>query len=502
MILTPNQMAKAENYAVSKGTSLAMLMENSGYELSKAIKNYAYKYFKKKVLILCGNGNNGGDGFVCANHLSNFGLEVSVALICGLPKTELSINAFKGLTKDITITTSDFNSLIFDADIIADCVFGTGFHGDLSAETVEIFKMVSNSKAYKFACDIPSGINCLTGVVSKGTISCDKTITFHGLKLGAIFNNSKGFCGDISISDIGIPSQSQKYCDFNITHADESYPALVLPKRDIGGHKGTFGKLLAICGSNEYRGAGLLSISSAIRSGVGIVELFSPRDVINGMWANAPEAIYTETDDLTAHELTNLIIEKSKKATAILIGCGISCNSFTKELVKNLVIKSPVPIIIDADGINSIIENINVLMDTKAQVILTPHPAELSRLCGVSISESIENRLELAIQLSKKYGVTVIAKGAGTFISDSNGKDVFLTTYGNTSLSKGGSGDILSGIVSSLVAQGTTPKDACVCGSIILGKVAELLSETMSERGIVGTDIIKKLPYVFKNLNI
>ncbi|NLZ45258.1 MAG: NAD(P)H-hydrate epimerase, partial [Clostridiales bacterium] len=204
MILTPNQMAKAENYAVSKGTSLAMLMENSGYELSKAIKNYAYKYFKKKVLILCGNGNNGGDGFVCANHLSNFGLEVSVALICGLPKTELSINAFKGLTKDITITTSDFNSLIFDADIIADCVFGTGFHGDLSAETVEIFKMVSNSKAYKFACDIPSGINCLTGVVSKGTISCDKTITFHGLKLGAIFNNSKGFCGDISISDIGI----------------------------------------------------------------------------------------------------------------------------------------------------------------------------------------------------------------------------------------------------------------------------------------------------------
>lgn len=500
MILTPKQMIKAEHHAVECGTSLAVLMKNAGYELSKTVKKHAYNNYKKSVLILCGTGNNGGDGLVCANHLKDCGLKVTIAFICGSPKTQLSIDAFSSLNKDIAIVKSNFEKVISDADIIIDCVFGTGFHGDLPNDVKYIFDKVNSSKAYKIACDIPSGINCLTGYVSRKVIICDETITFHSLKLGAIFKTAQAFCGKISICDIGIPYDVKKYCEFEIKQENEDYPSLVLPKRNIGGHKGTFGKLLAICGSGSYKGAALLSSAGAIRSGAGIVELFSSKEVINGMWAKFPEIIYTETDNLSPEQLTTLIINKAEKASAILIGCGITKNSFTINLVKNLVENSPVPIIIDADGINSIIENINVLMNTKAEVILTPHPAELARLCKVSVPDAIQNRLELAVDFAKKYNVTVMAKGAGTFTTD--GESVVVTTLGNTALSKGGSGDILAGITASFVAQGVPSMDACICASIILGKTSETLSETMSERGVLGSDILNYMPYVFKNLNI
>lgn len=500
MILTPEQMAAAERYAAERGTSLAKLMDNAGFELSREIRKIAFEKMKKSVLILCGRGNNGGDGFVCANRLLEDGLDVTVALVCGEPKAQLAKYAFSKLSPQIKVVCGNFTSEAEKADIIVDAVFGTGFRGELPESVSEVFRTADRTDSIKIACDIPSGVNCLTGEVSAGTMTFDKTVTFHAVKIGSVMKPAKAFCGEITVSKIGIPENVSEYCKYEIEAADLTFPEKVLPKRRADGHKGTFGKLLMVCGSKQYRGAAVLSASAAIRSGAGLVEVFSEKEVIDGMFGLVPEAVYTETELDRPEKAAEIILEKSKKASAILIGCGIGDTEENARLVERLAKEAEVPLIIDADGINSISRNIDVLSDAKAQIILTPHPAELSRICGVSVKEAVENRLGLAVDTALKYGAVVMAKGAGTFITD--GKKVIFADFGNTALSKGGSGDILAGITASFIAQGASPLNGGAAASAVLGATAEMLCETASERGIVGSDVISALPYAFKKLNI
>ncbi len=493
MILTPEAMRNAEKYAVDCGISLWELMCNAGYELSKIIRKKAFDNMVKNVVILCGKGNNGGDGYVCANHLVCDGMKVSVINVLGEPESELGIKAFSQLDKRVQVADE---SVICDADIIVDAVFGTGFKGDLPENVIEIFNLCENSNAYRIACDCPSGVDCLTGKVSKGAFHFDETVTFHCEKIGCLLKPSVEYCGEITVCDIGIPYDLEKYGDIEIIRLDDDFPAEIMPERACDGHKGTFGKANLICGSKEYRGAAMLSVTSALRSGVGLVELFSDKEICDVMFSQAPEAIYSEIskNDIDADLLKIL----SKKSTATLIGCGLgNCD---KRLVEEVILKSKSPVIVDADGINLICENINVVLNAKEKVILTPHPAELSRICRVSVEEILGNRLFYALKAANELKCIVVSKGADTYITD--GKTVYLNNTGNTALSKGGSGDILAGLICGIVAQGVNPLEACACGCYISGKTAEILSESYSERGIIGSDIISTFPYVFKILDI
>lgn len=286
----------------------------------------------------------------------------------------------------------------------------------------------------------------------------------------------------------------------NITKVDENFVKDAFPKRNPNGHKGTFGKALLVCGSDLYRGAGLLSTKSTLRSGVGLVELFSSKAVCDGCFTVCPEAIFSEIDHANPTKSGEIILEKSQNASSILVGCGLGNNENTKQLVEQIVNFSEIPVIIDADGINSICPNKNVLLNAKAKVILTPHPAELGRLCGVSAKEICENRLHFASKIANEYRCIVMAKGAGTYITD--GEIVFVSRTGNTALSKGGSGDILAGLVCGFVAQGLEPMKACSVASYILGYTAEYATKKASVRGILGSDLINCFPYVFKILDI
>lgn len=500
MILTPRQMAQAEKFSENNGVSLAQLMSNAGYALSREVKKAAYRLMKKNVLILCGKGNNGGDGFVCANHLLSDGLCVSVALVCSEPETDLAVNAFDALEKDVKIIKNDLDEAIGQADIIIDAVFGTGFRGELPEDIRGIFDLVNRSEALKIACDMPSGVNSLTGQTAFGTIRCDLTVTFHAIKIGCLSKPAVNFCGKISVCDIKISQEQENYCDYKIIEADEDHIKKALPKRDICGHKGSFGKLLAVCGSESYKGAAVLSVGSALRSGVGLVELFGVRSVCEAVLNSYPEAICTNTASEAPEAAAEAILEKSKKATAILIGCGISDSENSRILVEKIIENSEIPVIIDADGINSVSKNINVLSNAKAPIILTPHPAELARLCKAELPEVLSDRLGYAVNLAKRFNVTVMAKGAGTFITD--GKQVVFSNTGNTALSKGGSGDILAGMTASFIAQGADSVGAAAAASFLLGKTAEILAETVSERGIIGSDIISTLPYAFKKYGV
>lgn len=285
-----------------------------------------------------------------------------------------------------------------------------------------------------------------------------------------------------------------------IINVDTDFVKSVFPKRNPNGHKGTFGKALLVCGSDTYRGAGLLATKSALRSGVGLVELFSSKAVCDASFTVCPEGIFTEINHSDPIKSSEIILEKSKNANAILIGCGLGCNENTKVMVEQIVKFSEIPVIIDADGINSICTNKDVLLNAKAQVILTPHPAELGRFCQVSTDEICKNKLDYAIKTAEKYKCVVMAKGAGTYITD--GETTFYSKTGNTALSKGGSGDILAGLVGGFVAQGIAPISACAVASFILGYTAEYATKNASERGVLGSDIISQFPYVFKILDI
>ena len=503
-ILTPEQMGMAEQASVRLGVSLDELMDTAGQALGREVLSSAQEKMARNIVILIGSGNNGGDGSVCANFLSKSGVTPTVVLMCGKPKTELAINAFESMADDISVISCDdeqFADVVSRAEIIVDCVFGTGFHGEIRENMLSAFEIINKSSAYKIACDVPSGANSLNGYVSAGSVSCDKTVTFHRKKLGLCLSPAKEFCGELIVKDIGIPDGWEEDIGCSIEQPDENAIKTLLPERRRYSHKGTYGRLMLVCGCENYMGAAFISTKSALRSGVGIAQLCTPKSVAQAIVSAMPESVYTsltcdEYGYITEENIPKLI-ELSKSADAMVIGCGLGITDGTKKVVYELIKNVGCPIIVDADGINCLSEHIDVLKEKQSEVILTPHPAELSRLCRVGVADILSDRLGYALGLAEKYGVTVHAKGTQSMTVTADGR-CYTTDFGNTALAKGGSGDMLAGLIGSFTAQGVKPENACVLASCLMGKTAEHLALQASERGILASDIIAEFPNVIK----
>lgn len=499
IIVTPAQMKVLENASLSEGISLYMLMKNAGKSLADLVSSIAIKKEFNNVLIVCGKGNNGGDGLVCATHLAEKGFNVSVILCCGKPATDLSKQVFIEMSDKVTIVSQDLDKAILDAQIIVDCVFGTGFHGDISEGTLSnFFDTINLSTAIKIGCDIASGANALNGKASPHTIKCNYTATFGALKTGMLFSPCKEICGKITVCDICIADEAYTKISKPVKKLTLSYIKGLLPERKPDSNKGTFGKLVNVAGSKNYIGAAALSTLSALRSGVGICTLATTQNIINNISGRVLEATYLplcEDYDVNAR----LILSEPKK-TAILLGCGLGNTSNTKMLCENIILNSDCPVIIDADGINVLEGCIDILRKAKASIILTPHPGEFSKLTGKSISEITENKLQISREFSKLYGVTLVLKGAGTIISSPDG-NTFVSCTGNNGLSRGGSGDVLSGIIGSLVAQGINTTDACCAGVYIHGLCADKVASKLSMQGMLPSDLINELPLLFHDIN-
>ena len=470
-ILTVEQMTFCEHEAEKYGVSLAQLMDNAAAQLAEVIASNSSA--SSKIVLLIGKGNNGGDGLVAANLLAEQCLKPAVVLCCGEPDTDLSSAAYARLDKSVQVLTGE-NALsnIEGADVLVDCIFGTGFHGSLRENILPVFRACEKCEGMKIACDLPSGVNARNGQADKLSFKADVTVTFHRGKLGLYLQPAVDFCGEILVKDIGIDERCENTLYPVITPFDVVKARAALPFRPADGHKGTFGKVVSVAGSESYIGAAGLSAMAAMRTGVGLFELCTAKSVVNSLSAGMYECTYSAM--------------KTDKD-----GFMVAENAETK-LVAELIEKAEIPIVLDADGINSLCPNIDVLLKKKSTVILTPHPAELARLCGVTVGEVMSDRLGFAYRLSEKYGVTVLAKSADTFAVD--GGKVYLCTEGTTALAKGGSGDMLAGIVSSYVAQGCDALDAAALGSFTLGSTALLAGYKRSERGIIARDVIDALP--------
>ena len=519
-ILTVEQMKNCEKRSEELGVSAAALMAAAGERLAAHVMTEANSDGQPdtpEIVILAGKGNNGGDGMVAANHLFRSGISTKVVLCCGKPATELANNAYNKLNKEVEVifydgdTSHPWAKAISESTIVVDCIFGTGFSGEIERDLQPLFIHLNTYAKRVIACDIPSGVDARSGQAGVLAVTADITCTMHAKKLGMLLSPAKYFCGKVYVEDIGIPPAAtvgddimaneiySKACMLDNAHLGQKF----LTSRKPWAHKGTFGKLVCVCGSDRFVGAAGIAATAAMRMGAGLVEVCSTEKVVDALSANLYECIFSrmKSDDKGCISSDNAaeILERLTDAKALLLGCGLGHTPETEKLVAELVEKSPVPVIIDADGINSLVPNIDVLLKKQSTVILTPHPGELARMCGVSQDEVLSDRLKYTYDFSHKYGVTVVAKSSETIVCCADRTEI--VTAGNTALSKGGSGDMLAGLIASLTAQ--TKRSSlinCILACMVMGRCAEELSKKRSERGILARDILAYLPFFLKQL--
>ncbi len=508
---TPRQMRTIEENSDKNGVSYRELMENAGGELAILIdKMTAEKKLRRDIVFLCGSGNNGGDGFVAAAALAENGFHVTVILTCGEPSSELAALEFRRLCEteeaDVLSLDSDKDAALYrisEASVIADAVFGTGFHGFLPPDIRECFSYAAKCSGIKIAVDVPSGGDCLKGTVSEGTMECSCTLTFGYKKIGMTMYPLADLCGEIITADIGFTDECLSDIDLLPELFGEKEAFEVIPPRHKNSHKGDFGKLLNAAGCSRMSGAALLSTKAALKCGTGLVTLASSAAVIDRIASAVPEATYLplpeEKDGSIAGIAADAVIKGTENRSAVSIGCGLSVTAGTKNIVKNVIKAAACPIILDADGINCISDNIDIIKDAKNKLIITPHAGELARIAGVSPSEAAADRLTIAVNISREYGVIVAAKGVPTFVVG-EGK-VYVIPAGNPGLSKGGSGDVLTGIIAGLCAQGIAPLKAAAAGVFLHGAAADIAAERFSMAAMQPSDVIECLSFVFKKQN-
>lgn len=508
--VTPSQMKVIENNSDKSGVSYEQLMKNAGSELAQFISSLNID-FSGGIVFFCGSGNNGGDGFVAAKYLSEIGQKITVVLMDGDPSTELSAKMYCELSEsssEVLFLNDNIDKIfskISTATVIVDSVFGTGFHGEIPPQIKACFSYAQRSLAKKIAVDVPSGGNSTTGEIAEGTLSCDYTVTFANKKIGMEFYPLKKYCGEIVVCNIGIKKECYTNIDRPIIDCELEQIKKLIPERTPLSHKGNFGKLLNISGSKRMSGAAAMSTLAALRCGVGICTLATSKSVAESLSSSIYETMYLPLKENTDGGISSSnikdLITYAEECTAVAIGCGLSVSDDSQKIVTEIIKNVSCPIILDADGINCIAPCIDLIKDTRASIIITPHPGELARIFKISVEEALRDRLKLAIKLSSEYGITVVAKGAPTIIAGANGF-CYLSRTGNAGLSRGGSGDVLTGMIASFAAQGLEPVDAAVAGTYLHGLAADMTAEKLSMQGMLPTDVIAELPLMFKEMNI
>lgn len=494
LIKTPEEIRKAEELANKNVLSYGDMMESAGMGCAKhIIKNYSEA---KNTVILCGKGKNGGDGFVIARGLRDAKKNVNVILTFKEASDELSekkkklidgtVNIFDG-----THITKNIISLLTEADIIIDAVFGIGFKGTLPENIKELFLLSKKSGALKVAVDIPSGLS----VNNDGFSDCfraDETLSMLCFKKEHIYKPYSDLCGKVFIIPIGFALLSD---GIEAKTSDEIKASL--PERPYNSNKGTFGKALIIAGSYKMPGAAVIAAKGSLISGAGLTYLAFPDRIYNTVTAHLTECVFrplpSSPNGSLSEEATKALLDEIDSFSAVAIGPGITTDKGAEILLISLLKNYKGRLIIDADGINIISRNIDILKESQAQIVLTPHPMEMSRLTGIPVKEINSHREEIATEFAKKYGVTLLLKGANTVIASPDGK-VFINPTGASSLSRGGSGDLLTGIIVSLAAQGMNANETAVAGAYIHGLAGEIAEKKFTSYGATVEYITECVP--------
>lgn len=466
--ITNGQMREADAYTIEKlGVPSEELMRRAGTAIADEVEKLARG---KSVLVVCGSGNNGGDGFVCARVLKERGAAVRV------------FDAGENYSDDCLREKSRYNGAYTDeieGDIIVDCLFGTGLNRAVGGKYGKIIAEINACGAFVVSADIPSGLCGDNGRVLGSAVKADLTVAIEKIKCGCVLGDGLDFCGKITVKPIGV------VCNGDYLRAlDDGEAAAFYPARKRNTHKGSYGCALLIAGSDRYVGAAALAAQAAAKSGCGYVKLRSSEKVEAALVGKLPQIIYGDYD---------------LNAQSIAIGMGRGATEETYAEVKYLLSEYRGSLIIDADGLNALAKfGADALLVKKCTVLVTPHVKEFSRLTGASVDEILSDPVNYARGFAEKYGVCVLLKSAASVITD--GKTTVLNLKGNSALAKGGSGDMLSGYIAGSVARGLSLFDGAVCGAYTLGLAAEIAAEAKTEYCATAKDIINNLHNAVKRL--
>lgn len=508
---TPNQMKHIDEIAINEYKIPGMiLMENAALHVVKAAKKILKEYNLKKVVVIAGKGNNGGDAFAIARHL----MEHFDVTVISLAKPDevthdsaVFLNILDNLDANIIYCTKadlvkDIITIMESSDLIIDGIFGTGIHGDITGLYASVICAINESRKKVISVDIPSGINGETGQVCNVAVKADKTVTFSLPKVGLFQYPGREYAGDIVIADISIPSGAIEKVNILGELMDDSFIKPHILKRPKDGHKGTFGKILIITGSEGMTGAGMLSALSAFKSGSGLVYLAVPQSLATIYSVTIPEAIVLplkDKDGAISDESIGFLLNKAEEMDAVVLGPGLSTKPKVEKLVNDFVENCRTPLVIDADALNVL--NLNILQKREHPTVITPHPGEFARLCNCDILDVQQDRVNRAIEFSKQMNVICVLKGAGTVIACPDGK-YYINTTGHHSLAVAGSGDVLAGMIGSFLGLGLHTEIAACIGVFLHGKCGEVLAQKNNgQAGYRASEICSVIPLVVGELN-
>ncbi len=508
-VFTSEQMRRAEQEAATTaGVSKRKLMENAGYAAAAVIKA-EQDVSGLRCVAVCGNGGNGGDGFVVLRKLAEAGADVSAVLVRGLPvnpdademlsKLEpLGIPVFRW--QDDPSTSA---GRIADADLLIDGIFGIGFHGEPDGDVAAAIGCMNAAGVPIYALDVPSGVEADTGRLAEVCVKAQKTVAFSLPKFAHVEVESAAVCGDVEVVDVGIPSRILEAISSNVEVTDGDFVRTFLPRRAMDAHKGDCGRMLCICGSYTMPGAALMCASAALRSGVGLVTMAIPENAYPLFAGRLFEPTYLPlpckdgvTDGLAA---ARVLLPEIKRADSIVIGCGLGNDESLLPLLFTVLKEATCPIIVDADGINLLSRHMNMLRNISARLILTPHPGEMARLTGLTAEELRHDRVRHTLETATSLGATVVMKGAHTVTASFDGR-VYCNPTGNPGMAVGGCGDVLSGIVGALCAQKAEPSKAAAMAVYLHGAAGDRCVEQLTHFGMTPTDLIAALPQVFREI--
>jgi NAD(P)H-hydrate epimerase len=496
-------MAKIDAWAIHKlGIPGPVLMENAGRGCVDVLENY-FELEDIKAFIVCGKGNNGGDGFVVARHLANRGAEVKIALLGNTSDLKgdalLNYRIAKKAGYDIRSTTN-MNRLTnmyrtFAPNVIIDAIFGTGFEGKPKGMYKQAIELMNRADAFILSIDIPSGINGDDGQLQKTCVIADATATMCLPKRGNYLYPGRAFCGDLYTIDIGVPYDIINNDYPQVTDYDDILS--LIPYRPPDGNKGTFGQILIVAGARGFSGAAAMAAHAALKVGAGLIRLAAPRGIMDALEAKLLEVVKIPLEQTQAETISPRALETLrpllKSSDTVVIGPGITTHPETAEFIHDILPKVRTPLIIDADAINIIAQEPSLFKKIKSPFVLTPHPGELARLINMPPSLINQQRIDLAMEYARKFGCVMVLKGAPTVIADPEGK-TFVNPTGNSGLASAGSGDVLVGMIAGFLGQGQSPINAAVTAVFLQGLCADLAMEKNNEYSLTASDLIDGTP--------
>lgn len=494
------EMRELERVAIEEyGIPSIVLMENAARQTAALIEKRLDGLKGKRILIFAGKGNNGGDGLAVARYMANRGAAVRI-LFFGNPeanKGDAAVNRriVEAMKIELIAVNGErdierIRQSIAVSDCLVDAFLGIGFSGQLKDGMRRITEMMNASGKYIVAVDVPTGVHADSGGVAVGAVRAHDTITFGACKLGLVLYPASAYCGRITIAAIGIPEKLAAKTGA-VQVIDDDCTVDVEAKRSPYAHKGSCGRVVIAGGSTGLTGAAVLAATSALRSGAGLVTVCVPSSVHQVLETKTTEAMTmpladTEAGTLSMDALDGLILQ-ANRADVLVMGPGLGRHEETADLVEAVVRQAEVPLVLDADALYAVARRPEVLLEAKALPVLTPHPGELANLLRISIAEVNARRIEIARETAKLFHSIIVLKGARTAIAYPDG-DVYLNVCGNEGMATGGMGDVLSGVIGALIAQGLSSHEAAVSG-VRLHAMAGDIAAKSGKVGLVAGDV-------------